>query len=209
MPRFPAFLIPSKVKRTVSRPIILASSSPFRRELLQRLHLDFSSISPDIDETRLEGEIASNYVTRLAVEKARKVANEHPEAIVIGSDQCAVLDEDILGKPGSHENAMQQLRNAQGKTVIFQTGICVICLDSAFQQQAAVPFEVDFRQLSDQQLDRYLTTERPYNCAGSFKSEAYGITLFERMRGADPTALIGLPLIALTRMLEEAGVSVV
>ncbi len=209
MPRFPAFLIPSKVKRTVSRPIILASSSPFRRELLQRLHLDFSSISPDIDETRLEGEIASNYVTRLAVEKARKVANEHSEAIVIGSDQCAVLDEDILGKPGSHENAMQQLRNAQGKTVVFQTGICVICLDSAFQQQAAVPFEVDFRQLSDQQLDRYLTTERPYNCAGSFKSEAYGITLFERMRGDDPTALIGLPLIALTRMLEEAGVSVV
>ena len=209
MPCFPSFLFASMVKHAVSRPIILASSSPFRRELLERLHLEFSCISPDIDESRLEGESASHYVTRLAVEKAQKVAIDHPEAVVIGSDQCAVLGEDILGKPGDHKNAMQQLRNAQGKTVTFQTGVCVLCLDSAFQQQEVVPFEVDFRQLSDEQLDRYLKTETPYQCAGSFKSEAYGIALFQRMRGDDPTALVGLPLITLTGMLEQAGINVV
>ncbi len=193
----------------MSRPIILASSSPFRRELLQRLHLDFDCISPEINESRLPDEQAIDYVTRLAVEKAEKIAANHPQAVVIGSDQCAVLGDSILGKPGNHQAAMQQLRNAQGKTVVFHTGLCVICRDISFQQQAEVPFEVDFRRLDDTQLERYLHTETPYQCAGSFKSEGYGITLFERMRGDDPTALIGLPLISLVGLLEQAGISVV
>lgn len=193
----------------MSRPIILASSSPFRRELLERLQLNFDCISPDVDESRQPGESATDYVTRLAVEKASKVAAHHPQAVVIGSDQCAVLDGNILGKPGNHETAMKQLRDAQGRTVIFRTGVCVKCLENSFQLQTEVPFEVDFRQLEDRQLEHYLLTEEPYQCAGSFKSEAYGITLFKRMRGDDPTALVGLPLITLVSMLEQAGVQVV
>ncbi len=193
----------------MSRPIILASSSPFRRDLLGRLHLEFSCISPDIDESRHEDEAAVHYVTRLAVEKASRIAADHPQAVVIGSDQCAVLGEQILGKPGTHDNAMRQLKNAQGKTVVFQTGVCVKCVETSFQQQLAVPFEVDFRALEDNQLEHYLKIETPYNCAGSFKSEGYGITLFEGMRGDDPTSLIGLPLIKLVPMLERAGVRVI
>ncbi len=193
----------------MSRQIILASSSPFRRELLQRLHIEFDCISPDIDESRLDDESPEHYVTRLAVAKATRIAADHPHAVVIGSDQCAVIDDQILGKPGNHQNALQQLRNARGKAVVFHTGICVKCIDAAFQQQTTVPFEVLFRQLTDAQLEHYLRIEEPYNCAGSFKSEGYGITLFERMRGDDPTALVGLPLITLVSMLEQAGLEVV
>lgn len=189
--------------------IILASSSPFRKELLTRLHLQFVSRSPEIDESPLAGEAAVQYVRRLAESKARVIARQNPDAIVIGSDQCALLDGQILGKPGSHENALQQLRQAQGKTVVFHTAVCVTQLSSGFNAVDEVPFEVDFRELSDRQLDHYLQVEQPYQCAGSFKAEGYGSCLFRRMRGEDPSALIGLPLLKLIEMLEAAGVEVV
>ena len=189
--------------------IILASSSPFRKLLLERLHLEFSSISPDIDERHYQGEHAEDYVCRLAREKAQVIAEQYPQSIVIGSDQCALLDGKILGKPGSHENALEQLKNAQGKTVVFHTGLCVMQHSSDFCEVEDILFEVSFRELSDRQLDRYLRAEQPYECAGSFKSEAYGICLFSEMRGEDPTALVGLPLIRLTHLLERAGVAVI
>ena len=189
--------------------IILASSSPFRKSLLERLHLDFYTISPDINEDHLQDEQAEDYVCRLAREKAQAIASQHPSSIIIGSDQCALLDGKILGKPGSHENALKQLKNAQGKTVIFHTGLCVMQQSSDFCEVEDVLFEVIFRELSDEQLDHYLRVEQPYGCAGSFKSEAYGICLFSEMRGDDPTSLVGLPLIRLTHMLEKAGISVI
>ena len=189
--------------------IILASSSPFRQQLLDRLQLPYESHAPDIDETINPGEDASAYVCRLAESKARHVARNHPDAIVIGSDQCALLDAKILGKPGSHENALQQLREAQGKTVIFHTGVCVLNLSAGLSTVEDVPFEVDFRVLSDRQLEHYLRVEQPYQCAGSFKAEGYGSCLFSKMRGDDPSALIGLPLLRLVAMLESAGVEVV
>lgn len=193
----------------MSLEIILASSSPFRRQLLDRLHLDYSWQIPDVDETPLDGEPAPEYVRRLAHAKANKIAQLNPDAVVIGCDQCAVLDGLILGKPGNHDNALRQLRRAQGKTVMFQTAVCVLNLISGYEAAVTVPFEVEFRRLRDEQLDHYLRMEEPYQCAGSFKSEGYGITLFSALRGEDPTALIGLPLIALIPMLEAAGIDVV
>ena len=190
-------------------PLILASSSPFRQALLQRLHLPFETISPDIDETSISNESAPDYVSRLAAEKAEVIACQNPSSIVIGSDQCAWLEGKILGKPGNHENALKQLQNAQGKEVIFYTGISVRCLDSSVKIVDCIEFRVGFRLLSNEQLEHYLVTEKPYNCAGSFKSEGYGITLFSYMSGDDPTSLIGLPLIRLTSMLEGAGMRVV
>ena len=190
-------------------PLILASSSPFRQELLQRLHLPFEAISPDIDETRHLQEPAQQYVSRLAEEKARKISQHHPDHVVIGSDQCALLDGEILGKPGNHENAMKQLQKARGKEVVFYTGLSVQLATRNLCLVDCIEFRVGFRQLSDAQLEHYLLEEQPYNCAGSFKSEAYGITLFSHMQGDDPTALVGLPLIRLTAMLEQAGVQVV
>jgi septum formation protein len=193
----------------VQTEIILASGSPFRKQLLDRLQLDYKCLAPDIDEAVIPGEDASNYVCRLAESKANRVAVDYPQAIVIGSDQCALLEGKILGKPGSHENALQQLVEARGKTVTFHTAVCVLNLSAGFRAVEDVVYEVEFRNLSDQQLDHYLRVEEPYQCAGSFKSEGYGTCLFKRMRGEDPTALIGLPLIALTRMLEKAGIEVV
>ena len=189
--------------------IILASSSEFRKSLLQRLHLPFSSSAPNIDESQNEAETASEYVCRLSREKASAVARDNPDAVVIGSDQCAVLDNNILGKPGTHARALQQLKKAQGRTVVFHTGLCVLYQADHFAEVDDVIFEVDFRQLNDQQLDHYLRIEQPYQCAGSFKSEGYGTTLFKRLRGDDPTALIGLPLIRLVGMLEKLGIAVV
>jgi septum formation protein len=190
-------------------PIILASSSPFRKALLERLKFPFECHSPEIDESHLTGESASAYVCRLAEQKAQVISNQFPEAVVIGSDQCALLDEQILGKPGNHDNALRQLRAAQGKSVIFHTGLCVMQASSGFSEIDDVLFDVTFRQLNDQQLNHYLDIEQPYQCAGSFKSEGYGVTLFEQMRGDDPSALIGLPLIRLIRMLENLGISVI
>jgi MAF protein len=189
--------------------VILASSSIYRKSLLDRLKLDFRSISPDIDETRLCNESAGDYVKRLARQKAETVAVLHPESIVIGSDQCAVRGDTILGKPGNHDNALEQLRAAQGRTVVFHTGLCVLQQSSGFCALGEELFEVDFRRLRDDQLEHYLNIEQPYQCAGSFKSEGFGIVLFDRMRGDDPTALIGLPLIRLTKMLESAGLSII
>lgn len=189
--------------------IILASSSPYRKSLLERLQLDFKVLSPDIDESLLKNESAELYVQRLARQKASKLADKHPEAVIIGSDQCALIDCEILGKPGSPQQALQQLKNAQGKTVIFHTGLCVMQLSSDFCEVDDILYEVTFRQLNDQQLLHYLEVDSPYQCAGSFKSEAYGISLFSKMSGDDPTALIGLPLIRLTSMLENVGVRVI
>ena len=189
--------------------IILASSSSFRKSLLERLHLNFKTMAPDINETADQAESAEDYVRRLARQKAEAIAKMHPSSIVIGSDQCALLDGKILGKPGSHKNAFNQLRSAQGKTVVFHTGLCVMQQSSAHCEVDDICFEVTFRHLKDEQLEHYLRVEQPYDCAGSFKSEGFGISLFSRMQGDDPTALVGLPLIRLTLMLENAGIRVI
>lgn len=190
------------------RRLILASTSPFRRELLARLGLPFSTQAPDIDESHRPGEDAPTLVARLAELKAWTVARHEPGALIIGSDQAAVLDGAIIGKPGDHDRAVAQLQRASGRTVAFYTGLCL--LDSASSQcQAAVDvFRVVFRPLTPEMIESYLRRERPYQCAGSFKSEGLGIALFERLEGDDPTSLIGLPLIRLTRLLEAAGVAV-
>ncbi len=189
--------------------LILASSSPFRKELLSRLHLPFETISPDIDETILADENVEQYVRRLSLEKAQVIANDYPDAIIIGSDQSAYLDGRILGKPGTHENAVKQLQQSCGKEVVFYTGLSVVHQASRFCEVDCVKYHVGFRALSDQQIENYLITEQPYNCAGSFKSEGYGISLFSYMSGDDPTSIVGLPLIRLVAMLEAAGVQVV
>lgn len=188
--------------------IILASSSPFRKELLARLQLPFESISPNIDESPKNGESPHALVMRLAFAKAREIAKNAPDALVIGSDQIAVLGGGILGKPGSHALACEQLKAASGNRVTFLTGLCLLDGRDGSIQQIVEPFDVEFRQLDDEMIERYLKREQPYNCAGAFKSEGLGITLFKRLNGDDPTALIGLPLIKLTRMLETAGVEV-
>ena len=188
--------------------LILASSSPFRRELLQRLRLPFAAISPEGEESIHPGEIPIDYVTRLAHSKAAAVSSQHHNALVIGSDQCAYLDGEILGKPGGHAKALDQLRNASGREVVFYTGLSLVRGADGFEETDFVKFHVGFRDLDDDQLNRYLEAEQPYQCAGSFKSEGLGISLFSYMRGDDPTALIGLPLIRLVTMLEAAGVRI-
>ena len=189
-----------------ARQLILASSSPYRRELLDRLALDYLAVSPAIDETTLPGETPDALVERLAEQKARKVAETH-QGLIIGSDQVATVDDDILGKPGNHENAVAQLTRLSGQGVTFHTGLCLLDTAHHEAQIDVVPFTVRFRQLSAQQIEHYLQREQPYNCAGSFKSEGLGITLFEKMSGEDPTALIGLPLIRLTTMLAKVGIA--
>jgi septum formation protein len=190
-------------------PIILASSSAFRKALFERLNLPFECHSPEIDESRQTGECAEAYVCRLAEQKALAVSIKYPGAVIIGSDQCALLDGQILGKPGNHENALKQLKAAQGKSVIFHTGLCVMQASTGFSETDDIQFQVKFRHLNDQQLSHYLDVEQPYQCAGSFKSEGYGAVLFDNMQGDDPTALIGLPLIRLVNMLENVGISVI
>ena len=191
-----------------SRRLILASTSPFRRELLARLGLPFATQAPDADESRQSGEDAPALVARLAELKARVVARHEPAALIIGSDQAAVLDGAIIGKPGDHERAVAQLRRASGRTVTFFTGLCLLDSASGRRQVAVDLFRVVFRRLRPEMIESYLRREQPYHCAGSFKSEGLGIALFERLEGDDPTSLIGLPLIRLTRMLEAAGVAV-
>jgi len=193
----------------VQNKLILASSSPYRRQLLDRLRLEYECISPEVDESPVADESATDYVRRLAEAKAREVAQKYPDAIVIGSDQCALLDGRILGKPGSHENALWQLEQAQGKTVRFHTGVCVLRQTDAICLVEEEPFEVDFRRLEAHQLEHYLQVEKPYDCAGSFKAEGYGVCLFSALRGEDPNALIGLPLLKLIPMLERAGIRVI
>ena len=187
------------------QPVVLASTSPFRRELLERLGINFETAAPDIDESPRPDEMPEALVRRLSEAKARAVG-ESCGGLIIGSDQVATTGTDILGKPGTHERALAQLLHLSGKTVTFHTGLCLLNSSSGELQLDVVPFRVVFRQLDGERIERYLQHDRPYNCAGSFKSEGLGITLFERMEGDDPTALIGLPLIRLTTMLARAGI---
>ncbi|WP_420598288.1 Maf family protein [Neptuniibacter sp.] len=188
--------------------LILASSSPFRRQILDKLQIEYTCISPDIDESQLENETASQLVKRLAENKARKIADSVSDSLVIGSDQVAVLGDEILGKPHTHENAVKQLEKLSGNTVTFLTGLALINSKTGQVQSEVVPFKVVFRSLSKQMIENYLKTEQPYSCAGSFKSEALGIVLFERLEGEDPNTLVGLPLIRLVRMLENEGMNI-
>ena len=190
------------------RRLILASTSSFRRELLARLGLPFAVAAPNVDETRLPEETAPALVARLAKAKAAAVARQQPAALIVGSDQVAVLDDAIIGKPGDHEQAVAQLQRAAGRTVVFYTGLCLLDSASGHRQVAVEEFRVVCRALTPAMIEAYLQREQPYQCAGSFKSEGLGIALFERLEGADPTSLIGLPLIRLTRMLEATGVMV-
>jgi septum formation protein len=187
-------------------PIVLASTSPFRRELLSRLALPFETAAPDIDESRHPHEPPLDMVRRLSEAKARAGAPAH-NALVIGSDQVATVGDEVLGKPGTHERAVAQLRHLSGRSISFLTGLCLLNTATDETQVDVIPFRVHFRTLDDEQIERYLRHDQPYNCAGSFKSEGLGITLFERMEGDDPTALVGLPLIRLTDMLARAGLS--
>ena len=189
----------------MSRRIILASSSPYRRELLEKLGIEFTTESPNIDETPLPGETPEKLVARLAKEKAQTVAQNHADCLIIASDQAAVLDGNILGKPGSFSKAVEQLTAASGKTVLFLTSLALLNSSSGNIQIDVVPFSATFRKLNSAEIERYLERERPYSCAGSFKSEAFGITLFERLKGDDPNTLVGLPLIRLCEMLRHEG----
>ena len=190
-------------------PLILASSSIYRRELLERLQLPFTVESPDVDETPHANERPEETALRLAQLKARKVAERHPEALIIGCDQVATLDGLQLGKPMTHENATRQLQRMRGRTVTFHSALCLYNARTGSMQAEVEPYEVSFRHLSDVQIERYLRKEQPYHCAGSAKSEGLGIALIEWMRGNDPNALIGLPLILLISMLENEGVAVI
>jgi MAF protein len=192
-----------------SLPLVLGSTSPFRREILQKLDIPFATDAPDINESPEDQEKPQDLVQRLAQQKARAVAAHYPEHLIIGSDQVAVIDGKILGKPGSHEKAVDQLRQASGQTVNFYTGLCLFNSASGAMQTDVVPFDVVFRTLTRSEIENYLHKEKPYNCAGSFKSEGLGIALFERLQGDDPNTLIGLPLIRLVRMLKNEGVDVI
>jgi septum formation protein len=193
----------------MNQQLILASSSPYRKELLQRLLLDFEVFSPDIDESQHADERPEQTALRLAQLKAKKIAENHPEAIIIGCDQVATLDGMQLGKPGNHENATKQLRMMRGKKVTFHSALCLYNALTKRMQAEVVPYVVEFRNVSDEQIDRYLSTEKPYNCAGSAKSEGLGIALISAMHGEDPNALIGLPLIKLISMLTAENIHVI
>ena len=189
--------------------LVLASTSPFRKSVLEKLGLPFDCHAPEIDETPRPDETPAQLVERLSIAKAQAVAVHFKQGLVIGSDQVAVIDNAILGKPGNHENAVAQLERASGKTVTFLTGLALVNAESGSIQAEVLPFKVVFRQLTHPQIVNYLNAEQPYNCAGSFKSEGLGIALFERLEGDDPNTLIGLPLIRLIRMLEKEGVTVI
>lgn len=189
--------------------LILASSSIYRRELLERLQFSFSVVVPDVDETPLPNEKPEETALRLAQVKARKIGDLHPKALVIGCDQVATLDGLQLGKPLTHDNAVKQLTLMRGRTVFFHSALCLFNAASGNMQAEDVIYEVRFRQLTDAQIENYLRLEQPYHCAGSAKSEGLGIALMEHMRGDDPNALVGLPLISLISMLQKEGVSVI
>ena len=190
-------------------PLILASTSRYRKELLERLGVAFTVTAPAVDEATLSGETPSDTAHRLARLKALAVANHHRQAVVIGSDQTATLDGvTVIGKPGSHARAVEQLRAASGRALVFHTGLSVVHLEAGFEHTLVVDTHVRFRTLSDAQIERYLQREPAYDCAGSAKSEGLGISLLQAIEGTDPTALVGLPLIALTGLLAEAGIEI-
>jgi septum formation protein len=187
--------------------IILASSSPYRQALLSRLGLDFTIEAPDLDESPLTNESATELVLRLSCQKAEIIGKKYADVLVIGSDQVACLDQQILTKPGNRENARRQLEAMCGQTITFFTGLCLLKTSDQQCQSAVVPFNVSFREFGTDEIRRYLDREMPYDCAGSFKSEQMGITLVSQMQGEDPTALVGLPLIKLSEMLRHLGLS--
>jgi septum formation protein len=189
-----------------SPPLILGSTSRYRRELLSRLRLPFTVQAPEVDETPQPGETPAALALRLAMAKARAVAAQHPQAVVIGSDQVADLDGRPIGKPGTHERAVEQLRALSGRSAVFQTAVAVVRRDTGFERVLLAPVTVRFRQLSDAEIEHYLRTEQPYDCAGSAKCETLGIALLEAIESDDPTALVGLPLIRTCALLREAGI---
>lgn len=191
---------------TSARPLILGSTSRYRHELLSRLRLPFEVVAPDVDETPWPHEAPHALACRLALAKAQAVAALHPEAVVIGSDQVADLAGEPLGKPGTHERAVQQLQRMRGQTVVFQTAVAVVCLSTGFAQCELASVDVRFRDLRDAEIEAYLRAEQPYDCAGSAKSEGLGISLLDAIHNDDPTALVGLPLIRTCRMLRAAGI---
>lgn len=190
------------------KQLVLGSTSPFRKEILAKLNIPFVCAKPNIDESALDNESPVALVERLAIEKAKAVAGEFPDALIIGSDQVAMCDGEILGKPHNFENAVKQLKKFSNKTVVFYTGLCVY--DSGLDYTTALiePFLVHFNELSFSDIENYLHAEQPYNCAGSFKSEGLGICLFKKLEGDDPNSLIGLPLIKLVELLKQHDVDV-
>ncbi len=186
--------------------VILGSSSPYRKALLQRLMIPFDIVNPDINETPHAGESAIELVERLAIEKAQAVAANEPNALVIGSDQVAVHDDQIIGKPRDHAHAVEQLRAASGRTITLYTGLALVNSVTGNVQSSVVPYTVTFRVLNDDQIERYLKKEQPYACSGSLRADGLGIVLLQAFAGGDPNALIGLPLIELVRMLEAEGI---
>ena len=190
------------------KKLVLASTSPFRQQVLRKLNIEFDIHAPEINEEKLDNESPQELVTRLSEEKAKAVSPHFPNSLIVGSDQVAVLNNLILGKPHTHENARQQLSDASGHRVSFYTGLCLFNNETGNTQTACVPFQVHFRKLNEEQIDRYLKIEQPYNCAGSFKSEGLGISLFEKLEGDDPNTLIGLPLIQLIRFLDNEGITI-
>lgn len=193
----------------MKQALILASSSVFRRELLQRLQVTFSTVSPHVDEAVMKNETPQETALRLSKEKAKKVGTEYPHALIIGCDQVATLNGKQLGKPLNHNNATKQLQTMRGKEVTFHSALCLYNAETGNMQAEVVPYVVKFRTLTDEQIESYLTKEQPYHCAGSAKSEGLGIALMESMVGEDPNALIGLPLIKLITMLKNEGLDVI
>lgn len=192
-------------RKTQARPLLLASSSPYRRDLLQRLGLAFEAIAPEIDETPSPDETPQDLVARLAAGKASAIAPDHADSVIIGSDQVAVHQGRIVGKPGSLDKARRQLRAFSGEEVDFLSAVHVCCMETGWQQAETVVTVVRFRHLSDTEIDRYLAFDDPLDCAGAFRSEAGGSMLLDAMRSDDPTAIVGLPLIAVCRALRAAG----
>ena len=191
-----------------NRAVVLGSTSPYRRELLSRLRLRFEVAAPDVDETALPGETPAALARRLALAKARAVAARFPDAAEIGLDQVADLDGEPLGKPGSHDMAVVQLRRMRGRTVVFHTALAVVCRATGFEEVDLAPVRVRFRAYDDAEIEAYLRAEQPYDCAGSARSEGLGIAMLEAIDSDDPSALVGLPLIRTCRMLRAAGVKV-
>lgn len=207
MPEVTSYLAQSPVAAN-TRTLILGSSSRYRQELLSRLGRPFQTVAPDVDEDPQTGERPTDLAVRLALAKAREVANRFPEAVVIGSDQVADLHGVPLGKPGTHDRAVLQLQQMRGETVVFQTAVAVVCRATGFERHELASVRVVFRQLGDLEIETYLRAEQPYDCAGSAKSEGLGIALLERIDNDDPTALVGLPLIRTCRLLRAAGFAI-
>jgi septum formation protein len=191
------------IMQTLNRQLILSSSSPARRALLARLQIPFFSISPDVDERQLQNELVDKMVLRLAESKAMKAAETYPDALIIGSDQVGILDNEILCKPLTHENAVKQLRFMSSKMIRFYTSLCLYDAKTSQSQLCVETYDVYFRELSDEMIEKYLQMEQPFHCAGSFQAEGLGVMLIEKFSGDDYTALIGLPLIQLVKMLEK------